>query len=111
MFREYCSPLDYLYAILKLSISRILGGLHSSRVGEEYPKGRWGSNTPMLGEVHFISRLTPPHPQEGAGKHYSYDRCRYLINAVSFMKALITPEALKPWERKAAARSSAVAVS
>ena len=54
---------------------------------------------------------TPPHPQERAGKHYSYDRRRYLINAVSFMKAFITPEASKPWERKAAARSSAVAVS
>ena len=54
---------------------------------------------------------TTPRPQEGAGKHYSYDRCRYLINAVSFMKAFITPEASKPWERKAAARSSAVAVS
>ena len=28
------------------SISRILGGLISSRVGEEYPKGRWGNNIP-----------------------------------------------------------------
>ena len=61
-------------------------------------------------DVRFIAR-SPAHPQERAGKHYSYDRCRYLINAVSFMKAFITPEASKPWERKAAVRSSAVAVS
>ena len=61
--------------------------------------------------AHGYPGLTPLHPQEGAGKHYSYDRCRYLINAVSFMKAFITPEASKPWERKAAARSPAVAVA
>ena len=36
------------------SISRILGGLHSSRVGKESPKGRWGSNTPMSGDAHSI---------------------------------------------------------
>ena len=68
-----------------------------------------GGNIPR--ETYALSHVRPPYPQEGAGKHYSYDRCRYLINAVSFMKAFITPEASKPWERKAAARSSAVAVS
>ena len=86
-----------------------------------FPEGKEGEqHSPR--DAHFIltlehavpyERASPPplHPQEGAGKHYSYDRCRYLINAVSFMKAFITPEASKPWEKKAAARSSAFAVS
>ena len=34
-------------------------------VGEEYPKGRWGSNTPMLGDVRpFSSLIQPQLPKE-----------------------------------------------
>ena len=65
MFGKYCSPLDYLYARLNSSkrtksISRILGGLHSSRVGEEYPKGRRGNNTPLLRDVRPMIYQKPP---------------------------------------------------
>ena len=50
-FSLYCSPLDYLYARLKLfqeeeSKSRILGGVNSSRVGEESRRGGGGTILP-----------------------------------------------------------------
>ena len=70
MFGEYCSPIDYLYAKLKLYQKDEKYIPHFRRTalfpsGGGKPEGKEGEQYSNVRDVHPISRLSALHPPSG----------------------------------------------